>query len=707
MFDETGAMLSAMVANGLGDATGRPLVGQPFWIVETIGVTDTVRFGGFLSEVVEQAEPSSTALNWFCTATSWGGVCDRRVITSSYPTGTIAQNVAFDIIDQAMPLEGIQKHPYVGLLELLPAPLNFAPSTVTDAFNQLRNFTGEHWWIDEQKYLHFVLIGSGPNSGITISDTSMNWLSGTMKVTRTSEQFRNQQYEKTSSPVGTESRTESFVGTGDLYTGWAFMVKFGITSAPTITVDGVSQPVFQLSVDDPGQAGWYWIDGGPVVWQGQQIPPAAGSVINVTYDGLSISYVVDDNTSSQADRAAIEGGSGIWANIDQTANLQTADVAHSYGQGLLSSFAQIPVVVEFDTFVEGFDTQIGSYVTFSLALHNLSGTFTITDVSATEVPGLVAPSPASGGTMKYTVKLTNQPTIGNNITFFTNVVASIRNAADLASQASAAIQLSTAAPAQTSLPIIREIPSGTMNGSNTVFTTTKAPSPPWAFWLFLNGVMQNPFGTGSPVSGGDYTLSGNTITYAVAPKSTDNHFVIYFMGMTAGAPSSVPIPTVIGTGYVSGSFGAPGSIDSNWVLQTSADATYPGPDLFIAANRPSNWVANLSDAQWLSPENNPASVDNTVGTYTYRLSFSLSGFDPTSIVITGKFAADNSAAIKVNGTTVVPNTGALNVLTDFTLNTGFTSGTNTIDFVVTNVASPSPDPTGLLVEIISALGRKA
>lgn len=74
----------------------------------------------------------------------------------------------------------------------------------------------------------------------------------------------------------------------------------------------------------------------------------------------------------------------------------------------------------------------------------------------------------------------------------------------------------------------REKPIGTIDGSNKVFTTSFNP---WLgyVWLKLNGDDQDP------INGPEFTVSGNTITYAVAPRSTDKHWCWYFRG--PGSPT--------------------------------------------------------------------------------------------------------------------------------------------------------------------------
>ena len=62
-----------------------------------------------------------------------------------------------------------------------------------------------------------------------------------------------------------------------------------------------------------------------------------------------------------------------------------------------------------------------------------------------------------------------------------------------------------------------ETPSGTIDGSNKVFTITSAN----LFALFLNGAFQTPGGV-------DYTLVGTTITYVNAPPTGSGHKAIIY-----------------------------------------------------------------------------------------------------------------------------------------------------------------------------------
>jgi hypothetical protein len=102
---------------------------------------------------------------------------------------------------------------------------------------------------------------------------------------------------------------------------------------------------------------------------------------------------------------------------------------------------------------------------------------------------------------------------------------------------------------------------------------------------------------------------------------------------------------------------------------------------------------------WIGP-NNDAQLDGAVGNYTYRTTFDLTGFDPSTASITGGWSSDNNGVmILLNGV----NTGNLETrfnqfeigFAPFTVASGFVSGVNTLDFVVYNGGGP----TSLRVEM--------
>jgi hypothetical protein len=69
-----------------------------------------------------------------------------------------------------------------------------------------------------------------------------------------------------------------------------------------------------------------------------------------------------------------------------------------------------------------------------------------------------------------------------------------------------------------------EVPSGTVNGVNAVFTLQTAPSPAQSLQFAVNGVIQKP--------GVDFTLSSDTVTFLAGaiPETGDELLSWYRSG---------------------------------------------------------------------------------------------------------------------------------------------------------------------------------
>ena len=148
-----------------------------------------------------------------------------------------------------------------------------------------------------------------------------------------------------------------------------------------------------------------------------------------------------------------------------------------------------------------------------------------------------------------------------------------------------------------------------------------------------------------------------------------------------------------------GSF-ASGAQDTNYSLNGSSFGYVTSNGTFPLAG---NWMANTITSKWITPTTSQGeSFDPSAnGTYSWKLNFDLTGFNASTASFTGRFAADNNAKVKLNGTEV----GSANGFTsfyDFGASTGFNSGVNTLEFVVINTAQRTGNPTGLRVEFLQS-----
>ena len=184
--------------------------------------------------------------------------------------------------------------------------------------------------------------------------------------------------------------------------------------------------------------------------------------------------------------------------------------------------------------------------------------------------------------------------------------------------------------------------------------------------------------------------------------------ILVLVSLALVRPSSAVIPMTIGETYNSGVNPytstplAAGSADLLFNLYSFFPAPFSGAATVVPTvdNGP-GWVT-AAPGQWIAPvENETSAGGSPAGSYTYQGSFASDFLLPTSITVTGAFAADNSGQLYING-----------VLADSTPAVGFTSLTPInftftvaaglsivpVQFVVDNTPNANAaNPTGLLV----------
>ena len=170
------------------------------------------------------------------------------------------------------------------------------------------------------------------------------------------------------------------------------------------------------------------------------------------------------------------------------------------------------------------------------------------------------------------------------------------------------------------------------------------------------------------------------------------------------AAIAAPIPTLFDTGVDAAGNPLPnGSLDTHYTLTTVPSGTAQLAVHTSAGGYPVGpWIGDDSLSAWIGPKNDPQ-LDGPVGYYDYETTFTLNGFDPATVSITGQWSADNEGInILINGVATGQTTNggetAFNGFTPFTISSGFVPGVNTIDFIVNNDGGP----TGLRVEMTGA-----
>ncbi len=176
--------------------------------------------------------------------------------------------------------------------------------------------------------------------------------------------------------------------------------------------------------------------------------------------------------------------------------------------------------------------------------------------------------------------------------------------------------------------------------------------------------------------------------------------------LLVACPVAEAMPIV---GLYSTGINAAGGVDQSWSL-TGGTAYVTQEGQFPV---PTDWPANDLASRWISPQSSYVGggggllSDPLNASFTYTLSFDLTGFNPESAWFSYKLAADDTiSAVMLNGIPIagvtLPSNGPFEFGPVYTVDAGFLAGVNSISVTVQNSNVGYGNPSGFRAEIIGS-----
>ncbi|MBE0657304.1 MAG: PEP-CTERM sorting domain-containing protein [Bryobacteraceae bacterium] len=179
--------------------------------------------------------------------------------------------------------------------------------------------------------------------------------------------------------------------------------------------------------------------------------------------------------------------------------------------------------------------------------------------------------------------------------------------------------------------------------------------------------------------------------------------LLKLMVLTLGVASLAAAMPIVGL-YSTG-MNVSGGVDQSWQLAGgTAYVTQDGQFPFGA------WVANDGNSSWVSPQasyvgQGGALLTDPLGSYTYTLTFDLTGYDPSTAWFDFSIAGDDSVtSVNLNSTSLIPGGigafagGVMNGTYSTGVGNGFVAGLNTITVQILNQGGTEGSPSGLRLE---------
>lgn len=331
-------------------------------------------FGGYLESVQEQfiGDNNNNFITHKISAIDNHYLANKRRVIKAFKEELVTDCVDW-ILDNVLDDEGIT------LGEITPSTVeitkvcNFMP--VNQALDELAEAVGYTWFISHDKKLYFVdRVTYVSPFNITFINNYCSYVKNeSFEVVDGNQEYRNVQYIK-GSKERTDLQTESFKGDGETQT---FTVAYPINEEPTIEVNGVSKTVGIKGVDTTED--WFWSKNDNTFTQKSDATKLTSSdKVTIQYYGTYNITVKSADYEAIANRAALEGTSGIVEESTDDNTLTTKEDALKRANDLLTTYAVEGKIITFETFTSGLES--GQLIHIEFAAHNLDHDCLITEV---------------------------------------------------------------------------------------------------------------------------------------------------------------------------------------------------------------------------------------------------------------------------------------------------------------------------------------
>ena len=337
-------------------------VGQPVYIYHG----NTRIFGGTIDSCYNTflGVDSTVGPNMFeITCSDFSEVLDRRYVAATYnQDGSVFDlvSIVIDIVDTYLLQDNITYDASSGTNDSLAnfGVVTFNWITARQAFQQLADLVQWDFSVDYYGVLRFFPSNDGSGlAPFNIADNDGNWLNTPpMTVQQYRTNYRNRQgVQSSSQSTALWTDTFSVADPGPFTSGpqppdgirQAFITLYGIPATPYVFVNDHAQVVIdvtQIGAAGPDGYQWYWIPPqgfapSAGVFQNQaDAPLTSADVLTVEYQSPLPPIIWVECADQIAIRAAIEGNSGVYEDVESVTGITDPNELAAYAQGLLNRY---------------------------------------------------------------------------------------------------------------------------------------------------------------------------------------------------------------------------------------------------------------------------------------------------------------------------------------------------------------------------------
>ena len=304
-------------------------IGQPITLTDG---TDLLFSGTVDSDDSDELLVGEGYIEQSVTCVDLSQILDRFVVAADYQqmlAGDVVRDILTNRASSSITDEvGTGKALQVGQLDDGPTiDVLFNYSPVRAALDEIVELTGLSWLLSPGGELSFQARDAGtPITGADLSGLRLS-------RSRTRQQLRTRQFVRGGRGLSSQ-RLETFEGDGEQR---SFTLALPVGAVPTIEVDGAEKTVGIRGAEVDHE--WYWSSGDPQISQ----DPAGTTLtaeqsLEVRFQHLYPIFNLATDESAKDAREQIEGGTGLYENMETDDRIDTSDLAFDRAEALLRRF---------------------------------------------------------------------------------------------------------------------------------------------------------------------------------------------------------------------------------------------------------------------------------------------------------------------------------------------------------------------------------
>lgn len=348
-------------------------------------------FSGWITRRRERTR-SDAPVNFIqLSCVDWNKLAERFTVLKNYEVadqtlGDIATDLINVAADGGLAQEGVT----IGTIDTGPAieKAIFPYKRHADCFDELAKVSGLVWNIDYEKEFSFTSPLTNPAPFQVGYSPTLNYREIT--VDESQRKYRNEQYLRAGTQR-TKPQSQVFVGDGEEQT---FNTRFRIDNDPDlqkptveVNISGggyVEKTVGVRGVDDDEAYEWFYERGSDSIAQrDSDTALTSNDNLRVSYVGQFPLRVRERDEDEIARRAAIEGGTGVYSDVENDDEVDTRQLALDKADGLLRRYGFIPTIVKVTTDKVGL--RCGQLLDIKSDAHGIENDFLISELEIRDV----------------------------------------------------------------------------------------------------------------------------------------------------------------------------------------------------------------------------------------------------------------------------------------------------------------------------------